>query len=259
MTDILEKINIEDIKMKLYQNLKPSGWGDKLKSFILSDDFDKILSQLLSEAKSGKRFTPVLKQLFRFFEECPLQELKIIMVSQDPYPSGPLVYREGKDGMVREVSKFPVADGIPFSSSNTDTIPASLKYIFKALEETVYPEGYTWDPDLKRWSNQGVLLLNCALTTQLNKTGVHYELWKPFLSFLFDYFQINHSGLVYIFLGKKAKEWSNHIKDEDYRLFASHPASAAYKDLEKWDCNNIFNDCNKIIEKTFGKNSRILW
>ena len=254
---ILETVNIDDVKMKLYESLKPSGWGDKLKSFILSSDFDKVLNQLLAGAKEGKRFTPVLKQVFRAFEECPLDKLKVVIVGQDPYPQGPVTVREGKDGMVREVSRFPVADGLTFSCSNTNAVQPSLKYIFKALEETVYPDGYTWDPDLKRWSNQGILMLNSALTTELNKTGTHYAMWYPFLCFLFDHLQVNHPGLIYLYFGKKAQEWAGHIPDEGNQLFASHPASAVYQDLEKWDCNDIFNKASKLVKQQF--NEEIIW
>lgn len=253
----LDAVNIDEVKKKLYENLKPSGWGDKLKSFILSEDFDKIMNTLLAEAKQGKRFTPVLKHVFRAFEECPLSKLKVVIIGQDPYPGGPLVTREGKDGMIREVSRFPVADGIAFSCSNTNTVQPSLKYIFRALEETVYPNGYTWDPDLKRWSNQGVLLLNSALTTQINKIGSHYVMWAPFLTFLFDYLSINHPEVIYVFLGKKALEWTNHAPEESVKLTALHPASAAYSNAEKWDCNNIFNDVNKYLKD---KNlDQIIW
>ena len=254
---ILETINIEEVKKKLYENLKPSGWGDKLKSFILSSDFDKIINTLLAEAKQGKRFTPVLKQVFRAFEECPLNELKVVIIGQDPYPQGPVTVREGKDGMVREVSRYPVADGIPFSCSNTNNPQPSLKYIFKAINETVYTDGYDWDPDLKRWSNQGILMINCAFTTQITKTGVHYALWKPFLEFLFDYLSINHPDVIYIYLGRKAEEWSTYVPEDSSKLFASHPASAAYQDLEKWDCNDIFNKTSELVKKQF--NEEIIW
>ena len=254
---ILESVNIDDVKMKLYESLKPSGWGDKLKSFILSSDFDKVLNQLLAGAKEGKRFTPVLKQVFRAFEECPLDKLKVVIVGQDPYPQGPVTVREGKDGMVREVSRFPVADGLAFSCSNTNTVQPSLKYIFKALEETIYPDGYTWDPDLKRWSNQGILMLNSALTTELHKTGCHYALWNPFLTFLFDYLVNSHPGLIYVYFGRKAEEWVEHVPEDSHKLFASHPASAAYKELEKWDCNDIFNKTSDLVLKQF--NEKIVW
>ena len=254
---LLNTVNIDEVKMKLYENLKPSGWGDKLKSFLLSSDFDKIMAQLLAEAKEGKRFTPVLKQVFRTFEECPLDKLKVVILGQDPYPQGPQVVREGKDGMVREVSRFPVADGLAFSCSNTNTPQPSLKYIFKALEETVYTNGYTWDPDLKRWSNQGILLLNCALTTQITKTGSHYDMWRPFLSFLFDYLSINHPGLIYVYLGKKAQEWADNVSDDNPKLFASHPASAAYQEAERWDCNDVFRKTSELVKKQF--NEEIIW
>jgi len=80
---LLNTINLEDIKIKLYEKLKPSGWGYKLKTFIMSEDFDKILIALLKDAAKGKRFTPQIKQVFRAFEECPYNELKVVMIGQD--------------------------------------------------------------------------------------------------------------------------------------------------------------------------------
>ena len=68
-------INIDEIQLKIYQKLKESGWGDKLKTFILSNDFDSILNTLLLEVQQDKRFTPTLKQVFRAFECCHLKDL----------------------------------------------------------------------------------------------------------------------------------------------------------------------------------------
>ncbi len=127
----------------------------------------------------------------------PLKDLKVVMLSQDPYPQ-PYV-----------------ASGIAFSCDVTGKPEKSLKYIFKAIESTVYTDGYTWDPDLTRWSNQGILMLNTALTTQINKSGTHYDLWRPFLTFLFDYITIHNPGLVYGFLGKKAQDWADVIPDNN--------------------------------------------
>ena len=254
---VLDTINIPEIQAKLYERLKPSGWGDKLKSFLLSNDFQKILNSLLEEAKAGKRFTPVLKQVFRAFEECPIDKLKVVMLGQDPYPTGPAVIREGKDGMVRDVCPLPVADGIAFSSSNSPKPPKSLQYIFKAIEATTTPDDYSWDPDLKRWSNQGILLLNTAFTTEITKVGVHYELWKPFIVFLLDYLTLYHGGVIYVLIGRKAQEWNDYLPDGAEVLTASHPASAAYKDLEEWDCNDIFNKANVLVKKQF--NEEIIW
>lgn len=235
----LNTVDLEEIKLKLYEKLKPSGWGDKLKTFIMSEDFDNILKQLLKEAQQGNRFTPVLKQLFRAFEECPYNDLKVVMMGQDPYPH------------------INVADGIAFSCSNTGKIEASLKFMYKELEDTVYKDGFTWDPDLKRWSNQGILMLNCALTTTIGKVGSHYKLWQPFLAFVFDVLMYNNPGLVYVFLGKKAQEWAESVPDNNFKIFASHPASAAHGNLERWDSGDMYNKISTTVQKQFGY--KIVW
>lgn len=235
----LNTVDLEEIKLKLYDKLKASGWGDKLKTFIMSEDFDNILKQLLREAQQGNRFTPVVKQLFRAFEECPYNDLKVVMMGQDPYPH------------------INVADGIAFSCSNTGKIEASLKFMYKELEDTVYKDGFTWDPDLKRWSNQGILMLNCALTTSIGKVGSHYKLWQPFLAFVFDTLMYNNPGLVYVFLGKKAQEWAESVPDNNFKIFASHPASAAHGNLERWDSGDMFNKVSGLVKSNF--NYDIVW
>lgn len=234
-------INVDEIKQKLYEKLKPSGWANKLKTFILSEDFDKILLELHKQTNEGKRFTPVLKQVFRAFEECPYSELKVVIIGQDPYP------------------QIGVADGISFSCSNTGKPEASLRYILGEIERTVYPEGgYSWDPDLKRWSNQGVLNLNTAFTTQIGKIGCHYDIWTPFMAFLLDILDTYNCGLIYVFLGTQAKAWSDHVSDHTHhKLFANHPASAAYKKAHHWDSGDLFNEINKLVDRYY--KSKIIW
>jgi uracil-DNA glycosylase len=234
----MSTIDLKEIQQKLYEKLKPSGWADKLKGFILSDDFYNILEQLLAESQNEKRFTPVLKQLFRAFEECPYEELKVIIVGQDPYP------------------KAGIADGISFSSSNSGTIPASLRYIFGELEHTVDPE-YVQNPDLKRWSNQGVLMLNTALTTTAGKIGMHVELWRPFMNYLFDVLNTYNNGLIYVFMGLKAKAWKDQVNKNNFKFFTTHPASAAYKGSQRWDSGDVFNQVNKVVKDHY--NTEIIW
>lgn len=236
---LVEEINLEEVKLKLYEKLKPSGWANKLKTFILSEDFDKILQALLEDAKRGKRFTPVLKQVFRAFEECPYDKAKVVIIGQDPYPHGP--QREGRNpGM-------PVADGIAFSCSNDGRIQASLKFMFKEIEETVTGPGYVKDPDLSRWSRQGVLLLNTAFTTTIGEVGTHYGIWQPFMAFLLDILTFDKPGMVYAFLGSKAKAWADSIPDNNVKFFTTHPASAAHSKAEKWDSGDLFNSINKQL------------
>ena len=79
-------MTITDIQNKLYERLQDSGWGSKLKMFLLSKDFESILHTLYNDSQEGKRFTPVIKDLFRAFEECPYDKLKVVVIGQDPYP-----------------------------------------------------------------------------------------------------------------------------------------------------------------------------
>ncbi len=233
-------VNIEEIKQKLYDKLKPSGWDDKLKSFILSEDFSKILQKLESESLEGRRFVPQIKYLLAAFEKCAYGKLKVVIIGQDPYPY------------------LNVPDGMAFSCSLRGKPEASLRYMFDEIERTVYDgEGYSRDPDLTRWADQGVLLLNSALTTTISKAGVHQILWRPFMAFLLDMLSWYNPGLVYVFMGKVAQQWADGMPDNCHKLFVSHPASAAHQSLETWDSKDIFNEVNKLLHKMNGE--KITW
>lgn len=236
-----QTVDLEEIKAKLIERLKPSGWAAKLKSFVYSSDFDGILQTLYNEKEAGRRFTPPLKQVFRAFEECPVDQLKVVMIGQDPYPH------------------LGVADGIAFSCGNTGKPQPSLQQIFNAVENTVY-QGYPTyqNPDLTRWSKQGVLMLNKALTCQVDKVGSHYTIWHDFLMYVIDMLSLTNSGLIFCLLGQKAQELEGSISQSHYILKASHPASAAYSKTD-WDCNDLFNEANRIIVQNNGPLFKIEW
>lgn len=236
-----QTVDLVEIKQKLIQKLTPSGWAYKLKGFVQSSDMDRILQMLYNLREDGKRFTPPLKQVFRAFEECPLDKLKVVIIGQDPYPH------------------FGVADGLAFSCSNTQKAQPSLKNMFEAIEQTVY-EGMQLDqdPDLARWANQGVLLLNKALTTQIDKVGSHYPIWQDFIMYVIDMLSLTNSGLIFILLGKEAQEFESVIGPTHHILKASHPASAAYTKTT-WDCGDVFNKANELIEGMNGPSYKINW
>jgi uracil-DNA glycosylase len=235
-----QQLDIEEIKNKIYQKLEPSGWAIKLRSFIYSSDFDNIIKELAKLSNEGKRFTPKLSQMFKAFEECNLKDLKIIILGQDPY------------------HQIDVADGLSFSCGNTKKAETTLEFIFDEINRHVY-KGHpgSLNPDLTRWSNQGVLMLNTALSTTVGKAGQHYYIWKPFMAYLFDYLNCNMSGLIYIYLGKEAQKWADTIDENNYKFNLSHPASAAYTNNKSWDSQNVFNEVNKIVENNYG--TKIIW
>ena len=230
---------IDEIKQKLFDKLEPSGWGKVFKSFIFSSEFTDILSELYRLSISDKRFTQALKQVFRAFEECPYDSLQVVIVGQDPYP------------------QLGVADGVAFSCSNTDKLQPSLRFILDEVNRTVYnghPE--STDVNLTRWSNQGILMLNTALTVEVGKIGSHYDIWKPFTAYLLDWLNNYNSGLVYVYIGKKAEEWSVLTGDNNHKFAVKHPASAAYNG-SKWDSLDVFNKISKLVESING--NKIIW
>ena len=232
-------MNLEEIKQKMFNKLEPSGWDIIFKSFIFSSEFDNILTKLYTLSQEDKRFTPPLKQVFRAFEECPYDKLQVVIVGQDPYP------------------QLGVADGIAFSCSNTDKLQPSLKFMLQEVDRTVYNNHVISEQlDLSRWSNQGILMLNTALTVEVNKIGSHYDIWKPFTAYLLDYLNNYNPGLVYAYLGKKAEEWSDLTTNTEHKFFVKHPASAAYSG-SKWDSNDIFNKISTVVKNTSG--NEITW
>jgi uracil-DNA glycosylase len=226
---------IEEYKQKIFEMLEPSGWGKVLKPYIFSIEFENILTSLYDLSNANKRFTPPLKDVFNAFLECPYNELKLVIVGQDPYP------------------QFGVADGIAFSCSNTGVLQPSLRYMFNEINKTIYG-GTTLctDVDLRRWSNQGVLMLNTSLTTQVEKIGQHYDIWKGFVSYLFDYLDHNKKDLVYLYMGKKAQEWADFVGDNNHKIFTSHPASAAYNKQKEWNSDNAFLKAQYAVAERTG-------
>ena len=225
---MLENVNLQEVKEKLYVKLKDAGWSEYLKTFVLSSEMDKILETLLAEAMDNKRFTPKIKHLFRAFEVCSFDNVNVVMIGQDPYP------QEG------------VADGVAFSCSITGKPEASLRYIQESIRKTTGI--VSTDPDLTRWSNQGVLLLNSAFTVEVNKPGTHYDIWKPFMNIVIDTINYNKSDIVFILLGKVAQQFEDMISDKHLVLKASHPASAGYN-KGVWNCDDVFNRANNYLKE----------
>lgn len=233
-----KKLTISETQLKLYEKLQPSGWGARLKSLLLSADFKSIIKSLIDEVNDGYSFTPGFKQVFRAFETCPYDKLKVVIINSDPSAIAG------------------VADGLAFSCSNTGKIDKPLQCLFNAVEQQYHSgEDYIGNPDLEKWAKQGVLLLNTALTTRIGKVGAHYEIWNPFTSFLLDHLNTYNPGTIYVFVGKKAEERSDLIVNGQ-KIFVTHPATSAFKNIP-WDNNNLFIEINKLCKGLFDE--EIVW
>ncbi len=221
MNNNLIEIDIEQLRNDVNNKLEDSGWAPMLSPFINGLEFDMIMNKLVECVNAEKRFTPRFKDIFNAFLECPYDELKCIIIGQDPYP------------------QLGVADGIAFSCSRKGKAEKSLQYINKAIG--------TDHTDLRYWANQGVLLINTAFTVEINSIGSHYSIWKPFTQYLFENINRHNKDVPTILMGKKAEEWQLLLNRQ--KMFkVAHPASAAYRGGE-WDCKDVFNNVNTELEK----------
>ena len=214
--------NIIYIINKIKEKVSSSDWASILNPWLDSTDHYNVVKALKSANESGVRFTPRYGDAYNAFLHCPVDQLKVVMIGQDPYPQPD------------------VADGIAFSCSKKGKPEASLRYIFKALDT---PDA---DPNLKRWSDQGVLLLNTAMTVEVNNVGSHYDMWKPFMSSLLTEISNLRPDIIVVGLGKKAQEWLSYFPFGT-KLEVSHPASAAYRKGGTWDHQNVFNRINEYL------------
>lgn len=228
-------INLAEKIRGLKDKINGSGWEHILNPYLDSEDFYKTMQKLIKFVQEDKRFTPKMKDWFRTFTHCKYNDVKVIFIGQDPYP------------------QVGVADGISFSCSYTMKEQPSLRHIFNSLEKQ-YP-GYNRNPDLTRWSKQGVLMLNTALTVEINKIGSHYSLWRSFTEHLLKSISTEKSQLVVVLLGKKAQEWKKYLTNHII-IEVEHPAAAAYKG-GVWNDQDLFIRINNTL-KNQGK-SLVNW
>ena len=218
-------INIPDIKQKLSKKVLEHNW-EALDFFFDQLEFQILMEELIKEHTLGHKFTPKLGDAFNGILTCPVDNVKVLFIGQDPYP---------QDG---------VADGISFSCSKTMKEQPSLRYIFDEVQK-LYPKGYERDPNLQRWTRQGIIMLNTALTCRVGDIGSHYHIWKGFTAFFLDYLNRYRKDCVTVLLGKKAEEWVEYIPNHTI-IRVAHPAAAAYSG-GKWDSKNLFETVNKKL------------
>ena len=217
-----------------FKDLFHESWHIKMKHFIESKECDDIYEFLKKESKRGKKIAPLSPNVYRCFQETPLDDVKVVMIGMCPYHT----FIDGS----------PVADGLLMGCSVTGKLQPSLEKFYEGVEKDVYNGlnlHYTKKPDVSYLAKQGVLMLNAALTTEMNKAGSHIKLWEPFTKYLLEEV-LAPTGVPYIFLGKDASVYERYLPPFSWSFTLSHPASASYKQSD-WDTEGVFTRVNKIL------------
>ena len=231
----------------------PKDWQELLGNYFDSSDWINLASNLEAALDvDPKLIRPEPSQFFRALKLTPVDSVKVVILGQDPYHSPDLA-----QGLA-----FSIPANIP---TNSRAFPSSLRNISKALALEGY--GHLPNGDLHAWAEQGVLLLNTALSVRLGEAGSHSNLgWRSLIDQLISGLALYKPHLVWMLWGGHAQSKLALIESgiDQLILQSSHPSGlGVYKTnkpfLEpgaKVSCGH-FSKANQWL-KQLGK-EEIIW
>lgn len=200
---------------------------------LLSSEFEKpyfqALTSFVKKEYSEHICYPKGKEIFAAFDQCPVENLKVVLLGQDPY------HGEGQ------------ANGLCFSVRDGIAHPPSLVNIFKEIEEDLklpYPES----GNLSRWAEQGVLLLNATLTVRANMAGSHQgQGWETFTDAVIKSISDNCQHIVFLLWGGFAKKKIALIDTQKHCVLSSGHPSPLSANRGYWFGNKHFSKTNEYL------------
>src|SRR5574344_224464 len=159
------------------------------------------------------KICPKPEHTFRAFLECPYEQLRVVMVGQDPYPQ--------KD----------VAIGVLFANSNatqTQNYSPSLRVLIDSIDKYYddIPCG-KFTPELTYLAEQGILMINSALTVRMNQVGSHSIIWRPFLGSLLRNVANDKLNTIFVLFGNQAQSFAPYLPKGSSIVKCPHPAYCA--------------------------------
>jgi len=204
-------------------------WLSPLKEEFGKEYYKKLYQTVNEEYKTHVIYPPA-DDLFNAFHFTPLHEVKVVILGQDPY------HNEGQ------------AHGLCFSVQKGVEIPPSLLNIYKELQDdlncTMPSSGY-----LKKWADQGVLLLNTVLTVRAHEANSHKGIgWEEFTDAAIRILNEQDRPIVFMLWGSNAREKKKMLNNPKHLILeAPHPLPlSAYRGF--FGCRH-FSKCNAFLIK----------
>lgn len=201
-------------------------WQELLKDELNSQNFANIVKFLNSQTAV---IYPPKDLIFNAFNLCKIENLKVIIVAQDPY-------HNPQEAM-----------GLAFSVPQGVRIPPSLKNIFKELIDDINSDILVnRSSDLSDWARQGVLLLNSALTVEKNRPVSHAKIgWQGFINGVIKIINLKFNHCVFMLWGNHAKALSPLIDPNSHLILqAAHPSPLA---RGAFFGSRHFSKCNEYL------------
>lgn len=205
-------------------------WGEALSAEWDKEYFRELARKLHEEKDRGIVIYPPGSKIFRAFDLCPLDAVKVVILGQDPY------HGVGQ------------AMGLSFSVPEGIAAPPSLKNIFKEIESDLGIR-MSGSPDLEPWARQGVLLLNSVLTVRAGVAASHAGLgWQNFTDAVIKLISERCEGVVFMLWGNYARSKAGLIDSGRHLVLqAAHPSPLARGAF--FGCRH-FSQANAYLVKT---------
>ncbi|UTW65322.1 uracil-DNA glycosylase [bacterium SCSIO 12643] len=200
---------------------------------ILQDEFDKPYFESLSAFVKNEYRTqqcfPKGNQIFAAFDLCALNDLKVVIIGQDPYHG------------------IGQAHGLCFSVNDGIAHPPSLVNIFKELHTDLNLD-VPKSGNLERWSKQGVLLLNATLTVRAHQAGSHQNKgWEQFTDAVISKISAEKEDVVFLLWGGFAKKKGAKIDRTKHHVLTSGHPSPLSANRGLWFGNQHFSKTNDFL------------
>lgn len=181
-------------------------WKEALAGEFDKDYFIKLTDFVRAEYLSGKAIYPAPANIFNAFNLCPLDQVKVVMIGQDPY------HEPGQ------------AHGLCFSVLPPTPLPPSLVNIYKEIENDLGHRSVT-NGDLTHWAEQGVLMLNATLTVQAHAAASHTGRgWEQFTDAVIRAVAAREN-IVYMLWGSFAQRKAEYVNPRNNLILKSvHPS-----------------------------------
>ena len=214
-------------------------WKRLLESEFNSEYFKKLIA-FVKEDYSLTKCHPKGSQIFNAFNCCPIDNLKVVIIGQDPY-----------HGLNQ-------ANGLCFSVNKGISHPPSLINIFKEIENDLNLKFENSNGDLSKWANQGVMLLNATLTVRDGFAGSHQNKgWEIFTDKVIEIISNETNNTVFLLWGSFAKQKRKLIDVNKHKILESGHPSPLSANRGYWFGNKHFSKCNEYLD-SYGK-KKIDW
>ena len=230
----------------------------QIKSHYFKKDYAKLKKEIDNCVENDIDIFPNIDDVFNVFK-CPIEKIKVVILGQDPY------FRKAKVKVNDKILQLPQAHGYSFSVKNDVPPPPSLKNIYKELisdddiKFNPSPSQLKTNGNLEKWvTDEGIFLLNAALTVRSGQANSHASFWANFTNNVIKYIADERGNdIVFILWGKFAQSKREFIcednenenendNDNDNIIECAHPSPLSARN--GFFGSKCFGKCNKYLD-----------